>query len=609
MYSAKNIVSLLEQNAERVVKYLLPNGKQKGHEWCVGSVNGEPGESLKVCLEGNKRGVWCDFAGGLSGDLLNLWCQCRNLGVGEAISEIKQWLSIASPIFEPQRRSNWVKPETKNCRPVQQDSPVFRYLTMERKLTSETLRKFQLQESNDKIVFPYYVEGELTFVKYLQLSRPQGKKVIHASANCEPCLFGWQAIPKEARSLVLVEGEIDAMSLHQYGLNMAILSVPFGGGTGAKHQWLEYEFDRIAPYDEVYLCLDNDTEGQAATKDLIERLGRYRCRIVKLPRKDANECLQAGIEAKEIEKCFKNAQLLEPEELKRASSFVEQVIDGFYPPEHLPLGYELPWQKTRNLLLLRPSELSVWTGTNGHGKSQLLGQVILSCMQQGAKVCIASLELKPKTLLVRLTRQASGLRNPTNEYIRAIHNWYDNSLWIFDLVGTAKTKRLLEVFLYARQRYDIDVFVIDSLMKCGLSEDDYNAQKHFIEQLCDFKNQHNCHIHLVVHPRKGPDENKIPNKLDMKGSGAISDLADNCFSVWRNKMKEENLSKTKNAEISSEVREKFDCLLTCDKQRNGEWNGKVTLWFNQDSFQYLESGYQKPMQLVPFSNLRNQSVI
>ncbi len=610
MYSAKNIVSLLDQNAERVVQYLLPNGKQKGHEWCVGSVNGELGESLKVCLEGNKRGKWCDFAGGPSGDLLNLWCHCHNLSVSEAILEVKQWLGIASLIFEPQRRSNWVKPEVKNGCPLQQDSPVFRYLTMERKLMPETLRKFQLQESNEQIVLPYYVDNKLTFVKYLQLLRPHGKKVIHASPNCEPCLFGWQAVPKEARNLVLVEGEIDAMSLHQYGLNMAILSLPFGGGTGAKHQWLEYEFDRIAAYDEIYLCLDNDAEGLAATKDLIERLGRYRCRIVKLPRKDANECLQAGIEAKEIQKCFDNAQLFEPEELKRASSFVEQVIDGFYPPEHLPLGYELPWQKARDIVLFRPSELSVWTGTNGHGKSQLLGQFMLSCMQQGARVCIASFELKPKSLLVRLTRQASGLRNPTNEYIRAIHSWYDDRLWIFDLVGTAKIKRLLEVFFYARQRYGIDVFVIDSLMKCGLSEDDYNAQKHFIEQLCDFKNQHNCHIHLVVHPRKGADETKLPNKLDMKGSGAISDLADNCFSVWRNKLKEEDIGKLRgNTESSPDLMEKYDCLLMCDKQRNGEWNGKITLWFNTDSFQYLENCNQKPIQMVPFSKVGNQGVV
>ncbi len=37
-----------------------------------------------------------------------------------------------------------------------------------------------------------------------------------------------------------------------------------------------------------------------------------------------------------------------------------------------------------------PGEVSVWSGFNGHGKSLLLGQVILGMVQQGRSVCIAS---------------------------------------------------------------------------------------------------------------------------------------------------------------------------------------------------------------------------
>ncbi|MBI2790894.1 MAG: toprim domain-containing protein [Gammaproteobacteria bacterium] len=603
MYSAKNIVGLLDQNIERVVRHLLPNGKNKSGEWCIGSINCEAGDSLKVCLQGDKKGVWCDFATGESGDLINLWCLCRNKTISEAISEVKQWLGIPSTIFEPQRRSQFVRPEIKNEVPIQQASSICNYLMSERKLTLETLKAYQIRETKNEIVFPFYIDGKLNLLKYLQVDRPQGKKQIRVTPNSEPCLFGWQAIPENARAAVLVEGEIDAMSLFQFGLNMAVLSVPFGGGKGGKHQWLEYEFDRLAVFDEIYLCLDNDAEGQAATNELIERLGRHRCRVVQLPLKDANECLQAGISSEQIRTCFENAKILDPDELKAASLYVDQVIDEFYPSENQPMGYALPWQKAGDKIYLRPSELSIWTGINGHGKSQLLGQVMLHCMKQGAKVCIASLELKPKRLLMRLTRQASGLRKPSEAYIRAIHEWYENNLWIFDLVGSAKANRLLEVFQYARQRYGIDVFVIDSLMKCGMPEDDYNAQKSLIEKLCDFKNVHDCHIHLVAHPRKPQDENKVPGKLDMKGTGTITDLADNCFSTWRNKLKEDELNKPGNrVQPPDSILEKYDCLFTCDKQRNGEWEGKLALWFNPDSFQYLENRHLKPIQMVPFSN-------
>jgi len=168
-------------------------------------------------------------------------------------------------------------------------------------------------------------------------------------------------------------------------------------------------------------------------------------------------------------------------------------------------------------------------------------------------------------------------------------------------VGTAKTDRLLEVFLYAKQRYGVNVFVIDSLMKCGIAEDDYNAQKKFIEELCDFKNQYDCHIHIVVHPRKGADELRAPGKLDIKGSGAITDLADNCFTVWRNKAKENR--------SNEDEEDQPDCLLSCEKQRNGEWEGKIALWFDPQSFQYLSHSNQKPYRYVAYSNTDEHSFL
>lgn len=350
---------------------------------------------------------------------------------------------------------------------------------------------------------------------------------------------------------------------------------------------------------------DNDKEGTLAINELVERLGRHRCRVVKLPYKDANECLLANILPEQIQQCFKEARTCDPDELKPAYYFVDEVIDQFYPPPNAHLGYYAPWEKTRGKILFRPEELSVWTGINGHGKSQFLGQVILSCMKQGAKVCIASLELKPKRLLMRLTRQAGALSDPTPEYIHAIHEWYQDKLWIFDLVGTAKSKRLLEVFLYARQRYGVDVFVIDSLMKLDIAEDDLKAQKAFIEQLCDFKNQHNCHIHVVVHPRKSADESQPPGKLDNKGTGAISDLADNCFSVWRNKNKEKLSRQQESGKVLTPDQlgklEGMDCLWNCDKQRNGDWEGGFGFWFHSETLQYLSDSEKRPTRIVEYS--------
>jgi twinkle protein len=85
-----------------------------------------------------------------------------------------------------------------------------------------------------------------------------------AEADCEPCLFGWQALDKSTRLVVLCEGEIDCMTFTQLGYDA--LSVPFGGGKGAKQQWIEYEYHNLDRFTEVWLCLDNDDVGARRRK-------------------------------------------------------------------------------------------------------------------------------------------------------------------------------------------------------------------------------------------------------------------------------------------------------------------------------------------------------
>lgn len=599
MHTAKDISKLLSARVDEVAKYLLPNGKQEGNEWCVGNIQGEPGKSLKVCLQGDKSGVFSDFATGESGDLLKLWHLTRSISLGQAIKEALQFLGITSYRFESQQTRK-IKPIQKTFSTLQSESEVMKYLMGARKLKLKTLRDFKISEQGREIVFPYWCEEKVVFVKYLSLERLNGKKQIRVEKNCEPALFGWHTLPNELRSVVLCEGEIDAMTLYQYGF--PALSVPFGGGKGNKQAWIENEFDRLAQFDEIYLCFDNDAEGKIAIEEIVSRLGAHRCRIVELPHKDANDCLLNGVTKEAIGQCIINAKTLDPAELKRAKVFVDQVIEQFYPSNEKTVGIMPPWEKAKDKILFRLDELSIWTGINGHGKSQLLGQIMLHAMKQDSRVCIASLELKPARLLARLTRQASGIAEPSDSHIRMIHEWYGNYLWLFDLVGTAKSKRLLEVFTYARQRYGIDMFVIDSFMKLDIAEDDYKAQKSFIEQLCDFKNQYNCHVHLIVHPRKGADESLAPSKLDNKGTGAISDLADNCFSVWRNKNKE-SAKLLQSQRVMLDVKQSRaltepDSLWICDKQRNGDWEGRIGLWFDPYSYQYLNSETDKPMPYV-----------
>ena len=91
---ASDIAARLAARAEDLCRHLLPEGRREGSEWRCGSVQGEAGKSLGVCLNGAKAGVWADFATGPGGDLLDLIEAVLNLDTAGAIGWAKNWLGI-----------------------------------------------------------------------------------------------------------------------------------------------------------------------------------------------------------------------------------------------------------------------------------------------------------------------------------------------------------------------------------------------------------------------------------------------------------------------------------------------------------------------------------
>jgi hypothetical protein len=97
MSDARQVKELLRVRVTELASYLYPNGKREGAHWCVGSVNGEPGKSFKVCLTGEKAGLWGDFAdpGKHRRSLLDLWMTARNVDFKTALCEAGQWLGVS----------------------------------------------------------------------------------------------------------------------------------------------------------------------------------------------------------------------------------------------------------------------------------------------------------------------------------------------------------------------------------------------------------------------------------------------------------------------------------------------------------------------------------
>jgi len=271
--------------------------------------------------------------------------------------------------------------------------------------------------------------------------------------------------------------------------------------------------------------------------------------------------------------------------IKPAENFREELIEEFHAEESTK-GLHLPWGKMADKYRIRRGELTVWTGFNGHMKSMVTGFILLDLLSQGEKGLVASFEMKPMKTLRRMASQAVGASKPSEQYIDKFMDFVAGKLWIYDQQGETTPDRVYAVITYCAEQLGITQIIVDSLMKVIGDEDDYNGQKKFVGKLQSLARDLNIHIHLVTHSRKREDENKRPGKQDNKGSGAIVDQTDNFAVVFK-------IPKKPDIEDTGP-----DFCLYFDKQRHGEWEGNIALWFDENSLQFKQNPHDRAKHYV-----------
>ncbi|MBU9576432.1 AAA family ATPase [Burkholderia multivorans] len=99
---------------EAVLHYLFPQGRIRGGKFTIGDVDGNPGKSLVVELDGSRRGLWKDFSTDEGGDIIDLWARSQGRSARSDFpriaGEIRQWLGLAAPIGTLGRRESRATP-------------------------------------------------------------------------------------------------------------------------------------------------------------------------------------------------------------------------------------------------------------------------------------------------------------------------------------------------------------------------------------------------------------------------------------------------------------------------------------------------------------------
>ena len=232
----------------------------------------------------------------------------------------------------------------------------------------------------------------------------------------------------------------------------------------------------------------------------------------------------------------------------------------------------------------REEELTIWSGRNASGKSTFLNTIIIDLIKK-EKTIIGSFEMPAKRYLRWMLMNITGQKYLDAAQVKAELKRIGENLFILDVVGECKPETVIDTFDYAARKYGVKNFVIDSLMKIAISEPHLlEKQKEFVNKLIgEIAKRHKGHVHLVAHPRKGFKDSDQPGKVDVSGSGDITNLADNVIIVWRPDEDYKEKQKAKNKEVA-------DSVLIVKKNREWGLEGIVNFDFDSDTKKYTEWG-------------------
>lgn len=425
-----------------------------------------------------------------------------------------------------------------------------------RKISEKTLKEYGVScDADGNIVFPFYENGELVYVKYRKPKKPvKGEKKEWQCSNTKPILFGMDRC-SFSLPLTQTEGQIDALSLFEAGVDN-VVSVPCGCDN---LEWIENCWTWLEHFQKIILFGDNDDPGKRMIQNVLRRLDESRCALIEeYPKigvdlstrakddtcKDANEVLYFCGPEKLVE-MVENAQPVP----------IRGVIDL---ADVTPVDPTLvPRIKTCIPKLddciggLREGGITVFTGVSGAGKSTQNGQLLLNAIEQGHSVCAYSGELGKEDFQEWINLQAAGSEYITLKYDKVsgkdvpfvpfyvqerVRNWYRGKFFLFDnneIWETNQAESILNVFQMMARRYGCSIFLVDNMMTslCDC-EEETRAQGRFVAQLKKFANYYGVHVIIVAHPRKVKAGETL-RKDDVGGSSHIVNLADNAIVVER----------------------------------------------------------------------------
>jgi 5S rRNA maturation endonuclease (ribonuclease M5)/KaiC/GvpD/RAD55 family RecA-like ATPase len=403
---------------------------------------------------------------------------------------------------------------------LQENIEALDYLRVKRNLSDATIKHFKLgyNKSIDAISIPIYRRGIVVAIKYRFINPTDEKKKYAGEKGNYNWVFNEDGIEKamlpEKKSILVVEGEFDCMSLWQEGILNSI-SV---GGKDATGQWME----RLDNLKRVYIAFDNDDAGRSGASKLAQRIGTEKCYEIKLPDdvKDMNDFFKK-YSKNDLGEIRKESQPFYRYEFKGLGDIITQLQTE--KEEYLEIG-TIPNVKFEN------NWIAVISGVSNVGKTTYSMNIAKDVSDRGIPCLILPFERGVESVGRRYLSVAFDKTMDEFRYLSA-DGWEDvKEKCINSPVYLAKPKQedILNTIVKSKKLFNTQVVIIDHLDYLirnvrGNRESEISNTLHQLKSIAE---QHKIVILIVSHIRKiesgnGYAKQRKPSMEDLKGSSSL----------------------------------------------------------------------------------------